>query len=129
MIELDVLSGKMAGAVWSTRHFPVLIGRSPAAHLRAEDEGVWERHLQIDFAPEQGFVLTALPDATATVNGQPTGRALLRNGDTVQCGALMFQFWLSPLRQASLRPREAAVWILLGLVSVAQFALIYWLSQ
>jgi len=129
MVELEVFSGSMAGAVWTARHFPVLIGRSPAAHLRSEDGGVWERHLQIDFAPAEGFVLTAQPGALVAVNGLPVARAVLRSGDSVQCGSLTFRFWLSPTCQAGLRLREAAIWIALALISAAQIGLIHMLSR
>jgi len=129
MVELKVLSGKLAGAVWTARRFPVLIGRSPAAHFHSEDEGVWERHLQIDFAPDEGFVLTAQPGTVAVLNGQPLARAVLHNGDFVECGSLKFQFWLSRTQQTSLRLREAAIWIVLALISAGQISLIHVLSR
>lgn len=119
----------MAGAVWVARRFPVLIGRSPTAGLRSEDQGVWERHLQVDFDPIKGFVLTVQQGALASVNGQSVQQATLRNGDNIECGSLRIQFWLSPARQASLRFREAVAWIVLALIPAGQIALICLLSR
>lgn len=129
MVHLKIVSGKMAGRDWATRHLPVQIGRSASAAFRAEDDGVWERHLQLDFDPAEGIVLTVQPGAIATVNGQPVQRATLRNGDLIGCGSLKLQFWLAPPRQKSLWPRELVTWTLPVLISAAQLLLIYWLAK
>ena len=127
MVQLKILSGKTAGATWVARRFPVLIGRGPAADLRLEDKGVWERHLQLDFDPAQGVVLSTEPDALASVNGLRVQTALLRNGDTLELGSLKLQFWLSETRQKALAFREALTWIGIGLLTLGQLAMIYWL--
>ena len=71
MVQLKVLSGKKAGTAWVARRFPVRIGRSSAADLQLEEHGVWDQHLQLDFHPAEGIVLSALSNALAAVNGQP----------------------------------------------------------
>jgi hypothetical protein len=54
---------------------------------------------------------------------------VLRNGDTITTGSVKIQFWLAAARQGSLRLRENFVWALLGLVTLGQFALLYWLVR
>ena len=127
MLQLKVLSGKKAGTVWVARRFPVQIGRATANDLQLEESGVWDQHLKLQFNPQEGIVLTTQPDALATVNGQPVNRAVLRNGDTIDIGALKMQFWLSEPRQAGLRFREGLTWAAIAAISLGQVGLIYWL--
>jgi predicted component of type VI protein secretion system len=128
VIAFSILTGKKAGVLWATGRFPARIGRSPAADLQLEEEGVWDQHLQVDFKPRDGFYLTAQPNALASVNGQPVAATRLRNGDSVQIGALKMQFWLSQTRQAGLRFREWFAWAAIVALCLAQIALIYWLG-
>jgi hypothetical protein len=129
MVLLKVLSGKKAGTDWVARHFPVRIGRSAAADLRLEEGGVWEQHLQLDFSPKEGIVLSAQPNALAAVNGQPVDRTVLRNGDVIDIGSLKLRFWLTETRQTGLRFREGLTWAAIGAISLGQVALIYWLLR
>ena len=129
MVQLKVLSGKKAGTAWVARRFPVRIGRSSAADLQLEDSGVWDQHLQLDFNPQEGIVLSAQPDALATVNGQPTRQTVLRNGDAIEIGSLRMQFWLSETHQVGLRVREGLTWAGLAAISLGQIGLIYWLIR
>ena len=127
MVQLKVLSGKRAGTTWVARRFPVSIGRSPASDLQLEEDGVWDQHLQLDFNPVEGIVLTALPDAIATVNGRPVHQTVMRNGDAIDIGSLRMQFWLGETRQVGLRFREWLTWAGITAVSLGQVGLIYWL--
>jgi pSer/pThr/pTyr-binding forkhead associated (FHA) protein len=127
MVQLNVLSGEKAGAVWVARRFPVRVGRSPAADLQVTGEGVWDQHLELELSPAGRFVLSAQSDALATVNGQPVEQTVLHNGDTIQIGSLKLQFWLSGTRQTGLRLLELLTWLGVAAVSLAQIALIYWL--
>ena len=127
MVQIKVLSGKKAGTVWVARRFPVRIGRAAAADLQLEEGGVWDQHLQLDFNPEEGIVLSAQANALATVNGQSVHRAVLRNGDAIDIGSLRMQFWLSEARQAGLRFREGLTWVGIAAISLGQVGIIYWL--
>ena len=127
MVQLKVLSGKKAGTTWVARRFPVSIGRSADADLRLEEHGVWDEHLQLDFDPAEGIVMSAQPNALATVNGQPAQQAVLRNGDVIDVGSLRMRFWLSETRQAGLRFREGMTWAGIAAISLGQIGLIYWL--
>ena len=127
MVQLKVLSGKKAGTTWVARRFPVRIGRSSAASLQLEEGGVWDQHLQLDFNPAEGIVLSVQTDALATVNGQPVHQTVLRNGDAINIGSLKIQFWLSETRQAGLRVREGLTWAGIAAISLGQIGLIYWL--
>jgi hypothetical protein len=127
MFQLKVLSGKKAGFVWVARRFPVRIGRAAAANLQLEESGVWDQHLQLDLIPGEGIVLSAQPNALASVNGQPVHRTVLRNGDAIDIGSLRMQFWLGEARQAGLRFREGLTWAGIAAISLGQVGLIYWL--
>jgi pSer/pThr/pTyr-binding forkhead associated (FHA) protein len=127
MVQLKVLSGQKAGTTWVARRFPVRIGRSAAADLQLEEDGVWDQHLQLDFNPAEGIVLSALPNALAAVNGQPVHRAVLRNGDAIDIGSLRMRFWLSETRQVGLRFREGLTWAGIAAICLGQVGLIYWL--
>ena len=129
MVQLKVLSGKRAGTAWVIRRFPVRIGRSNAADLQVEEEGVWDQHLQLDFNPAEGIILTAQPNSLATVNGHPLQQAVLRNGDAIDIGSLKMQFWLSETRQSGLRLREGLTWVAIAAISLGQIGLIYWLLR
>jgi pSer/pThr/pTyr-binding forkhead associated (FHA) protein len=129
MVQFDILSGKKAGAQSAARRFPFHIGRAAGNELQLEDDGVWDHHLTLEFNRQKGFTLATAPNALATVNGEPVQTAILRNGDIITLGSAKLQFWLAAARQYSLARREAFVWILLAAVTVAQFALIYWLIR
>jgi pSer/pThr/pTyr-binding forkhead associated (FHA) protein len=129
MVQLKVLSGKKAGTVWVARHFPVRIGRSSGADLQIEEPGVWDQHLQLDFNPAQGIVLSAQLNALASINGQAVRQAVLHNGDAIDIGSLRLQFWLSETHQSDLRLREAFTWVAITVISLGQVGLIYWLLR
>jgi hypothetical protein len=125
MIQLKVLSGKAAGTTWGARRFPVRVGRSTAADLQLEEEGVWDQHLRLDFHPAEGITLTAQPNAFVTVNGHPLQQTVLRNGDIITFGSQRVQFWLSETRQRGLRFREGLTWVAIAAISLGQVGLIY----
>jgi pSer/pThr/pTyr-binding forkhead associated (FHA) protein len=124
MVQLRILSGKMADEVQVVRHFPFRIGRSEENDLRLDDSGVWDSHLTLGFEKKEGFTLATAPDAFAAVNEQTQTSARLRNGDIISFGSAKIQFWLAPARMRGLRAREIFVWLLLASVTAAQIALI-----
>ena len=124
MIQLNTLSGKMAGTQTVARRFPFRVGRAAAADLRLDDAGVWDQHFRLDFKPAEGLVLTAEGEALVTVNDQPLKETVLRNGDRLGAGSARLQFWLAETRQRGLRLREAFAWGCIGLVTAAQVALL-----
>lgn len=129
MVQFDILSGKQAGTRAVARRFPFRIGRAAGNELQLEDDGIWDQHLTLEFNPQSGFSLTTAPEAIATVNGITVQNMILRNGDTITAGSVKIQFWLAAARQGSLRLRENFVWALLALVTLGQFALLYWLIR
>ena len=129
MVQFTILNGKKAGATQVARRFPVRAGRSPACDLQLEEPGVWDEHFEVDLHPDAGFVLETKGEALVTANGQPLQRAVLRNGDLIELGAVKLQFWISEARQRGLRLREAFVWSLIGAVSIGQVVLVYWLVR
>lgn len=129
MIQLDILSGKKAGGQMVVRHFPFRVGRAPENDLRLEDDGVWDRHLVLEFQKQEGFQLTTSANALVNVNGESVLNKILRNGDIITIGSARLQFWLAAARQRSLRARELFVWALIAAVTAGQFTLIYWLLK
>jgi pSer/pThr/pTyr-binding forkhead associated (FHA) protein len=129
MIQLIILSGKKAGAQPVARRFPFRIGRAAGNELQLDDDGIWDRHLALEFNRLKGFTLTTAPNALSTVNGEPIQTAVLRNGDIITLGSAKLQFWLAAARQRSLYLREIFIWVLLAAVTAAQLALIYWLIR
>ena len=125
MVQLDVLSGKQAGAVMVSRRLPLIIGRESSANLRLEEKGVWDRHVELELRMPEGFVLKVHPHAGATVNDQAVQQALLRNGDVIEIGTVKIRFWLSESRRLSLRTREVLTWAALAALCAGQVALIY----
>ena len=129
MVQLQVLSGKMAGTQTVARRFPFHVGREGAANLQLDDAGVWDRHARLDFRAAEGFRLTALGDALVTVNDQSVRETLLRNGDHINIGSVQLRFWLAETRQRGLKLREGLVWSCVLLVTLGQLALLYWLLR
>jgi pSer/pThr/pTyr-binding forkhead associated (FHA) protein len=129
MIQISILSGKLAGAVVAARRFPFSVGRNNDASLRLEEDGVWDRHLELDLEMPDGFRLRTNPGALTAVNGQPTEQTILRNGDVIEIGPVKIQFWLSRTRQADLRLREFLTWFALATLCAAQVAVVYWLIR
>lgn len=129
MIQFNILSGKKAGAQVAARHFPFRIGRAADNELSLDDDGIWNQHLTLEFNRKEGFILTVAPDALVTVNNQPLQNTQLRNGDIITLGSVKLQFWLAAARQRGLCAREGFFWTLLVIVTLAQFALIYWLLR
>jgi predicted component of type VI protein secretion system len=129
MIQLEILSGKMAGENVFVRRFPFRIGRAAESDLILDDAGVWDRHLALEFQKDEGFILRAAPEAFAAVNAATQTEARLRNGDVISFGSATIRFWLAAPRQQGLRARELSVWILLAAVTAGQFFLIYRLLQ
>jgi len=129
MVQLKISSDSSAAETHPVRHFPFRIGRAPDADLRLLAEGVWDHHLELDFDPAQGFVLSTQPNALATVNGWPIQAVILRNGDSIEIGGLKIRFWLGETRQSRLRAPEALVWLSVMLVTCLQAALLFWLLK
>jgi pSer/pThr/pTyr-binding forkhead associated (FHA) protein len=127
MIQLKILSGKTAGALWAARRFPVQIGRASSSDLRLEENGIWENHATLALKRGDGFFLEAHPPATTSINGKPIERAALRNGDEIEIGSVKLQFWLSEARQRGLRIREILFWTIIATVCLGQIGIIYWL--
>jgi hypothetical protein len=126
MIQLQILSGKMAGDQVVARHFPFRVGRAPDSDLKLEEPGIWERHFEIGLrVPE--FCLSTGKDTFVAINAQRQTEAVLKNGDVIEAGSVKIRFGLLPNTQPSLTWRESVTWIALVLLSLGQIALIYWL--
>ncbi len=129
MVQLHILSGKMAGNPWVARRFPFWIGRAPASALTLDDAGVWDHHAEISVRPEEGVVLKSSVEASTLLNGDRIQQAILRNGDLIEIGSVKMRFSLSATQQSGLRVREVTTWIALAMICLGQVALIYWLAS
>ena len=125
MVQLRILSGKMAGDFQVVRRFPFSIGRLVENNLCLDEPGIWDKHLTFRFQKKDGFMLETSTDALATVNGQAQKSTRLRNGDIISFGSAKIQFWLAPAQLRGLRVREAFIWMLLVVVTAVQIAVIY----
>ena len=128
MVQLNVVSGKTAGTVWTARRFPVHIGREEASDLRFEEDGIWDQHLVLGL-DRNGFLLRVAGNALARVNGHPVVETQLRNGDTIELGPVKLQFWLTVVRQRRLRISEALSWGVILAVGFGQIGILYWLLR
>ena len=117
MLHVDILTGRMAGTNFVIRHFPFRVGRGPNSHLRIEESGVWEDHLTVELAKDLAIQASFAEEALGVVNGEKTGLAKLRNGDTVDLGSVKLLFWFSPPIQASFASREILTFGLVGAVA------------
>ncbi len=127
MVQFDILSGNQAGTRMVARCFPFRIGRAPGNELQLADDGIWDRHLTVEFNPEYGFSLTTALEAIATVkwcagSKDRSSQRRRHHGRLGENPVLARR----PPRQGSLRLRENFVWALLALVTLGQFALLYW---
>jgi len=129
VIQLQILSGKQAGHDIVVRRFPFVLGREVTAGLPLDENGVWERHLEITFQRGEGFLFTARPEALAIINGERMENGRLRNGDLVELGSVKIRFWLARSGQKTMGFREGLTWSALILLFAAQVALIYWLLR
>lgn len=129
MVQLKILTGRQAGLACAPQQFPCIVGRSASAEVRVDEDGVWDRHLEITSDFPEGFILKTLPNCLASINGQRFERAVLRNGDIIEVGLFRMQFSLKETQQKSLRTREVLTWLSLGILSFGQIGLVYWLSH
>jgi len=125
MVQLRILSGKMAGDVHIVRRFPFHIGRAAGNELTLDGEGIWDNHLVLEVEKNAGFTLKTVANAFVAINEQPLASARLRNGDIISFGSAKIQFWLAAPRQRGLHLRELSVWLLLATVTSFQLFLIY----
>lgn len=124
MIQVRILSGKMAGDTKVVRHFPFYIGRSAENDLCLDEPGVWDAHLTLSLQKREGFILNTAANAFAAVNEQPQTSTRLRNGDIISFGSAKIQFWLAPARLRGLLLREWSVWVLFAAVVAVQIFLL-----
>lgn len=125
MIQLRILSGKMAGDIQVVRRFPFRIGRAAENDLILDESGVWDSHLTLQFQKKEGLILKTAPETFVAINDAPQTSARLRNGDLISFGSAKIQFWLAAPRQRGLGFRELCIWLLLIAVTAFQFGLIY----
>ena len=125
VIQLTVLSGARTGQTSTAPEFPFQIGRSPSSHLVLDSPGVWDRHAAIEFQPGEGFFIGPHSGALVSVNGGRVASSRLHNGDLIECGSVKMRFWLAPLPQGSLRPREVLTWVGLAALLALQLTIIY----
>jgi pSer/pThr/pTyr-binding forkhead associated (FHA) protein len=129
VIQIQVLSGKLAGRDIVIRQFPFSIGRAAGSGLQLEEAGVWDRHLEISFAAGEGIAFTAQETALTLVNGAEVRAGLLRNGDRIELGSVRLQFWLARSEQTSVLWRECLIWCSLFGLFVFQLVLIVMLLR
>jgi hypothetical protein len=125
VVQLQILTGKLAGSDVAVRQFPFSVGRGAKDHLQLSDEGVWDSHFHVNYTAHEGFSASRRPDATLLVNGVAIDTAKLKNGDMLSAGGTQIRFWLAPTRQKTMQVREILTWSALAALFALQMALIY----
>ncbi len=127
--QLHITAGKMACQYYPANTFPLTIGRGTACNLQMTDSGIWEQHLEIDVDRQYHLLIRCNPETTAMINGEPLRETqTLRNGDQIEIGTGKIQFWLGNVRQKNLHNHETIMWVLLGILTLAEITLILWLG-
>ena len=77
-----------------SNHRPIVAGRDSTADIHANNNRLSRRHFEL--APEaDGFVLRDLESRNGTrVNGRRIQRRVMRDGDVIEAGRLLFVFLL-----------------------------------
>jgi two-component system, cell cycle response regulator len=86
---LIVLSGDSVGSLYKLTDTKYVIGRSPEAGIRLEDDGISRQHAKLIRYNEHLFMLKDLGSTNGThVNGQPVKSHALSDGDRIQIGSV-----------------------------------------
>jgi predicted component of type VI protein secretion system len=125
MVRLTLISGDGPNRSTLASRFPFVVGRDPGCAWVIEGAGVWARHATLELDLKEGFRIRVEPPALLSVNGSAVNETRLRNGDLVDLGAARIRFNLSEIRCRSFHGREAATWLAIGLLGVAQLLLIH----
>ena len=122
MLQLSVTDDSGAVTQHIAAEFPLLIGRSPHAHLRLAAPGVWEEHASLRLVEEKGqrVGIEARGDSLLLVNGESVRSKALSPGDEITIGAARVVVSLAPAQQTRLQIHELAVWALLLVVMAAE---------
>lgn len=124
MLQFKAIAGDRDVSAWEVRTFPVSIGRSAGCEVRLEAAGVWDRHAEVGFDVEEGFILRGQAGAPTRVNGEPVQQYRLRNGDVIEFGSVKLQCWLAEVKRRDQFWREKLFWIALAVLTALQLILI-----
>jgi pSer/pThr/pTyr-binding forkhead associated (FHA) protein len=91
---LMVSSGEAAGTVFPLTHGELLIGRSPEAAVRINEQAVSHEHARLEMMDGMRCTIRDLESTNGTyVNGQRiVGSVMLTGGDTIRAGSTIFTF-------------------------------------
>jgi two-component system cell cycle response regulator len=107
-----VISGGQAGRMYKLERPDVVVGRSPDAAIRVDDEGVSRQHCRITRGPENSVVVEDLGSTNGTfINGERIKRKILQDGDKLQVGSasiLKFSFTDALDEEFQVRQYESA---------------------
>lgn len=130
MLQLQILSGKLAGRKILVRQFPFRVGRIDSMDLVCSDPGVWDEHFQIDYGKGVGWEISSLADAGTLVGTELLSESVrLLNGQVITAGALRIKFNLA---DPALRPfqwRERLTWVAIVLLLAGEVALMFLLPR
>ena len=97
---LLIRNGGFEGMSYEVTHEETLIGRNPRTDITLLDEGISREHAIILYdAEEDLYSIEDLQSTNGTkVNGKRVRSAPLQDGDKLQIGHTIFQFFLNPPR-------------------------------
>ena len=125
MLLLRVIDQRGETAQHVAANFPCSIGRAANSDFQVEAPGVWERHATIHLTDGGKFVLRAEGGALILAGGAAIQEMPLLLGQELSLGSARLTAGLAPAGQRSLGLAEAAVWVLLLFVALAEAALIF----
>jgi pSer/pThr/pTyr-binding forkhead associated (FHA) protein len=129
MLLLTVLAGKSAPTFVRLSGTSACIGRGPKHDLCLDDDGVWDRHLQISLDPNLQFLAKCRPETQVVINSETVNEHPLRNGDLIEIGRAKVRFGFTETVLRRYRVREAGSWFLFAIMLLLQVGIIYLLSQ
>ncbi len=78
----------------------------------------------MDFDQSSGFTYSRQSEGAVVINAEHVSQGVLRNGDTIELGAVRLRFWLAPSRQKQMKLREGLTWGALLSLFALQAALV-----
>ena len=94
--RLEIMNGGFEGMTYDLNEEEVIVGRNPTTNITLLDEGISREHALILFDEDvPGYVIEDLASTNGTkLNGKRVRSAPLAEGDQIQIGQTLFQFFL-----------------------------------
>ncbi len=109
--------------------YPFVVGKNQEAHWCLSGAGVWDDHVAIDLDDQGRPFARRSGDGSLSVNAEPVESHRLRDGDTIEIGAVVLRFGQSPVTLKPLTLNNLICWLILVSVLIAEAAAIIAISR